>query len=144
AYRIAGPSSYNTDRDSVAPDDIGCNRSSGFRRIATILGRHPDNPGSSASRTHDPSLARRNPWSTFTFGIQRPRRDPDGIERQVRAGQADGALEARPGALFRGVLPRELRIHPPDVRRGRRSARRAGPLPGAVVSLDAGLGPRDR
>ena len=46
-----------------------------------------------------------------------------------------GTPAARSRALLGGLLPGELWFHPPDLRRGRRPARRDGALPGAAGAL---------
>jgi hypothetical protein len=66
-------------------------------------------------RWRDASLARCRARRTYRGVVPRGHRDPDGLEAQVRAGQAHGAAVAGPRALQRRALPRELRIPAPDV-----------------------------
>ena len=80
-------------------------------------------------------LARHPLRGAHRGGLPRVHRDPQGLEAQVRARQGDGAPQGRPRPLQRRPLPRELRLHPADVLRRRRPARRAGPRAGAVVPM---------
>ena len=55
---------------------------------------------------------------------------PMGSKNKYELDKETGPAEARPGALQRRALSRQLRLHPPHVLRRRRPARRAGARPG--------------
>ena len=65
-------------------------------------------------------------------------------QEQVRAGQGNRPAAARSRPVQRRPLSGRLRLHPADVLRRRRSARRAGARAGAGASADDRRGARDR
>ena len=54
------------------------------------------------------------PGATFARRIHGRHRNSDGLQRQVRARQGNRPASARPHPLFRGLLSRQLRLHPAD------------------------------
>ena len=74
--------------------------------------------------------------SEFTAVIEIPM----GSSVKYELDKETGLLAAGPHPLLGGLLPGQLRLHPADLGRGRRSARRAGAVPGAGGAADAGEG----
>ena len=68
-------------------------------------------------------LARRYSRPQVAARIHDRDRDSPRIQRQIRAGQADRPLAARPHPLFRRLLSGQLRLHSADPGRRRRPAR---------------------
>src|SRR5882672_847027 len=76
--------------------------------------------------------------------LPRDHRDPQGLEGEVRARQADGPAVAGPRAALGRALPRELRLSAADLLRGRRRARRARARPGTGGAAVHSARARDR
>ncbi|CAA9429465.1 MAG: Inorganic pyrophosphatase, partial [uncultured Pseudonocardia sp.] len=66
-------------------------------------------------------------------GLRRHHRDPQGWSQQVRGGPQDRPHPPGPHPVHGHPVPRRLRVHREQPRRGRRPARRAGARPGADV-----------
>ena len=69
---------------------------------------------------------------------------PKGSTNKYELDKETGLLRLDRVLLQRGLLPGRLRLHPADLLRRRRSARRAGARPGAGLSADHRRGPRHR
>src|SRR5882724_11517251 len=100
------------------------------RRISAKPWRASISVGEYHRRCYAP-VARRRARRSCRASLPRGRRDPQGLEGEVRARQAHGSALGRPRAALGRALSGELRLPAADLLRGRRPAGRARARSGA-------------